>query len=553
VPHEDTPPTFVTPTDDALDPFETLQRLTDVMQRVDQEHPDVRLLSAHIAVVVAALLNDSEDVAEENDKLTTQSRKLAARVERLEKTTGRTKQQLNQALAAAGELRTNVNAERRLRRRAEQTRDDAHRLTDVQQRPASNDDELARLQSRLQQAHAEIDKLTTALEDAENDRDTAIRDRALLAARAEERDLTEADEPPQPPAPDSFAEVLARGEHPLLVYSLDRSITDSLDRHTETSAAWRRCVTDAIATMIAYATAKAEARRTGQPAGPALADLRSFARSGDRARISPNRIALSETRAVTGDSPLRPATPVPRTANRRPQGNRHRPRAHPHRPAATRTAAVLPRPHRRSRRRQNLPRLPRPAPRQPAHGLTRRPGQQLDEQRRRQWRHNDDGLRRGLDFVSVVVLQLQRIAELAAGRDAADQHLIELLQGDAVFPVVVDLAHDDGPAVVGHANVGFRPILVAVPGVAELRQPGSVIDGEFVLHPAVDLQDLAPLTEPYEVDEVALEAADKVTVGIDGVLDVAGVQRGLDHVIAEIVHRAMVNIRCKIYRAMPSR
>jgi HAMP domain-containing protein len=319
VPHEDTPPTFVTPTDDAPDPFETLQRLTDVMQRVDQEHPDVRLLSAHIAVVVAALLNDSEDVAEENDKLTTQSRKLAARVERLEKTTGRTRQQLNQALAAAGELRTNVNAERRLRRRAEQTRDDAHRLTDVQQRPASNDDELARLQSRLQQAHAEIDKLTTALEDAENDRDTAIRDRALLAARAEERDLTEADEPPQPPAPDSFAEVLARGEHPLLVYSLDRSITDSLDRHPETSAAWCRCVTDAIATMIAYATAKAEARRTGQPAGPALADLRSFARSGDRARISPNRIALSETRAVTGTARYarQRRFPVPRTVDPR--------------------------------------------------------------------------------------------------------------------------------------------------------------------------------------------------------------------------------------------
>jgi len=65
--------------------MEPLQRLMDVTEKVDKDHPDVRLLAVHVAAVVSAVLSDSENVAEENDTLTAQNRKLATRVERLEK------------------------------------------------------------------------------------------------------------------------------------------------------------------------------------------------------------------------------------------------------------------------------------------------------------------------------------------------------------------------------------------------------------------------------------------------------------------------------------
>jgi hypothetical protein len=94
----DSPPAFVPPNDD-LDFMEPLLRLKDAIEQVDKDHPDVRLLSAHVAVVVSAVLSDSESVAGENDALTAQNRKLSARVERLERTVGRQKKKLDEALA----------------------------------------------------------------------------------------------------------------------------------------------------------------------------------------------------------------------------------------------------------------------------------------------------------------------------------------------------------------------------------------------------------------------------------------------------------------------
>lgn len=312
----DIPPDFVPPRDDEDDYRVPLQRLMDVVAQVDKDHPDVRLLAAHVAVTIAAVLNDSDSLANENDALTTQNRKLAARVERLERTVSRQKKKLDEALATAAELRTVNSAERRLRRRAEQTRDDAA-LAGNQQPAAARDDELAQLRTQLQQMHAEVDRLAAAAEDADRERDLALHRRAQLAVLLDTLGADEPDEEERPEPPGSFSEVLVDGQHPLLEYSLDTTITDSLDRHAQ-APAWRRCVADTIATMTIYATAKADARRAGQPLGPDLADLKAFTRSGhDLVLISPERIALSESPAVTRTARFAQQRrfPVPRTVD----------------------------------------------------------------------------------------------------------------------------------------------------------------------------------------------------------------------------------------------
>jgi len=311
----DFPPDFVPPSDNP-DFRVPLQRLMDVTEQVDKDNPDVRLLSAHVAVVVAAVLNDSENVADENNALTAQNRKLAARVDRLDRIVGRQKKKLDEALAAAAELRTINSAERQLRRRAEQTRDDAA-LASQQQPAATRDDELAHLHAQLQLAHAEVDRLATAAEDAERERDIALHRRAQLAVLLGMLGSDEPDEVQQAEPPGSFSEVLADGRHPLLEYSLDTTTTDGLDRHAQ-APAWRRCVADTIATMTVYATAKADARRDGRPLGPDMADLKAFTRSGhDLVLISPDRIALSESPAVTRTARFAQQRrfPVPRTVD----------------------------------------------------------------------------------------------------------------------------------------------------------------------------------------------------------------------------------------------
>lgn len=211
----DSPPVFVPPNDD-LEFMEPLLRLKDAIEQVDKDHPDVRLLSAHVAVVVSAVLSDSENVADENDALTAQNRKLSARVERLERTVGRQKRKLDEALASVAELRTIGNAERRLRRCAEQTRDDAVRASDNQHQPTAVD-ELVQLRRQLKQADTDIDRLATSAENAE--RDNALHRRAQLAILLETLGADEPDEVEQPAAPDTFGEVLACGRHPLVEYS----------------------------------------------------------------------------------------------------------------------------------------------------------------------------------------------------------------------------------------------------------------------------------------------------------------------------------------------
>lgn len=311
----DAPPRFVPPSDDDIDPMDAAQRFFEALETVDKENPDVRLISAHAAVTVAAALHDFEDVSEENDRLTAQNRRLAARVARMEKAAKQAKRNLDEAVAATGEARTVLGAERRLRRRAEDARDQA--LTAGAAQPTTDDGEIGRLRAELRQAHTELDELVVTVEEAEIERDAAIQRHAMAAIRLATLDGQEQDEPVEPPTAARFADVLAHAEHPLLVLSLDQSITDGLDEHTP-APGWRRCVAATLATMAAYATAKADARQAGQPAGPDLADLWAFTRSGhDRVQISPSRVALSESVAVTGTDRLarQRRFPVPRTVD----------------------------------------------------------------------------------------------------------------------------------------------------------------------------------------------------------------------------------------------
>lgn len=312
----DFPPDFVPPSDD--DDFRVpLQRLMDVVAQVDKDHPDVRLLAAHVAVTIAAILNANENVADENDALTGQNRKLTARVERLERTVGRQKKKLDEALATAAELRTITAAERRLRRRAEQARDDAAPASNGPQPAASGDGELARLRAELQRAHADVDRLATAAEDADRERDLVLHRRAELAVLLDTFGADEPDEDELPDLAGSFGEVLVAGRHQLLEFSLDTTIVDGLDQHAQ-APAWRRCVAGTLATMARYATAKVDARDAGRSPGPDLADLKAFARSGhDLVLISPDRIALSESPAVTRTArfAVQRRFPVPRTVD----------------------------------------------------------------------------------------------------------------------------------------------------------------------------------------------------------------------------------------------
>ena len=312
------PPKFVMPSDDPrIDPMDAVQRLTDAFAQVeDKQHADVRLVGAHAAIAVAVLLDEIQEVSDENDRLITKNRKLQGRVDRLEKAAKRTGRALAEASAATRELRTNLNAERRLRQRTGPVEDAA---VSAGNSPLTGGpgEEMVQLRTELQRAHIDIDGLIGEVEAAERKRDAAVQRAALLAHRLEVLGAEGQDEPEAPRTPATFAEVLADGEHPLLFMSLDRSVTADLDRHAA-APGWRRCVVDTIATMTAYATAKAEARRAGRAAGADLADLRAFTRSGhEQVRISPRRISRSESATVTGTARLAQQRrfPVPRSVS----------------------------------------------------------------------------------------------------------------------------------------------------------------------------------------------------------------------------------------------
>ena len=286
---------------------EPLERLRLVMANVNTSNPDVRTVLAHTATAVAAVLEDSADRVNDNDKLAAKVRRLEKLNERLQRAADTAAEKAQAALTANTELRLELKRERTAREVAER----AHAAA------VSNDDdrpelklarENAELEQRLQRAHDDLD-VQAALADAaeaerdgaEAERDEAVWRRAVLAAHLGVPDtgVSDTGEPAEELPPVSFIEVLDRAAHPLLEFTLDREIAAALDRHPR-AAVWRRCTAAALATMGIYADAKARAHARGTSAGPGLADLAAFARSGcDHIAISAARIATSESATVT--------------------------------------------------------------------------------------------------------------------------------------------------------------------------------------------------------------------------------------------------------------
>ncbi|WP_163513198.1 hypothetical protein [Fodinicola acaciae] len=183
--------------------------------------------------------------------------------------------------------------------RIERGRRQAERVAPVEQ---ATETELALVRTELAAAVADRDLYARLLETAEDERDEAIRVRGRLAAEV----LQLRPDPVDPvemaaagPVPATFAEVIDAAAHPLLAFTLDREITAQLDRFPP-AAGWRRRTVQALETLVAYASAKDEVRRSGQPAGHALADLATFVRAGGpRVALSAAAIALNESAQVT--------------------------------------------------------------------------------------------------------------------------------------------------------------------------------------------------------------------------------------------------------------
>ncbi|MFC4910102.1 hypothetical protein [Actinomadura gamaensis] len=212
-----------------------------------------------------------------------------------------------------------ADSERRSRTQLTLLRDEASAAHQARTQAEQHADHLAR---QLAEALTERDLFAEALDDAEAERDAAVRDRGVLAARLADVAPAVASAPPPAVAdrvPGSFEALIAEAAArcPLLVLDdLDGSVAAALDPHPK-AASWRRKARDALATLEAYARAKQRARRAGTPPGPHLADLLAFVRSGaPGALISANIIALAESDRVEHQEkfrqarmfPVRPAT-----------------------------------------------------------------------------------------------------------------------------------------------------------------------------------------------------------------------------------------------------
>ncbi|MEV5571844.1 hypothetical protein AB0L06_17495 [Spirillospora sp. NPDC052269] len=234
---------------------------------------------------------------------------------------GKSASEVNRLQSRLTELESVLaSAERRAKRELTLLQDEA---TAAQQARTQAEQHADHLAGQLAEALTERDLFAEALDDAEAERDAAVRDRGVLAARL--ADVAPAVASAPPPAatgdrvPGSFegliAEIAAR--HPLLVLDdLDGSLAAALDPHPK-AASWRRKARDALTTLDAYARAKQRARRAGTPPGPHLSDLLAFVRSGAPGTlISANIIALAESDRVEHQEkfrqarmfPVRPAT-----------------------------------------------------------------------------------------------------------------------------------------------------------------------------------------------------------------------------------------------------
>ena len=174
----------------------------------------------------------------------------------------------------------------------------------------------------------ERDLLQRLLEQAEEERDDAVHElglaRFLAAPTHSQTPAAVAGEPGS--IPDTFAHLLkeSRQHHSLLIFDfLDDRLAAELDAYPGAKR-WRRKTFGTLTTMNAYAAAKAEARRTDQPPGARLANLRAYAGSGfSCSLISANTIALSESDAVKANPRYREARTFPVHPETSPRGKAH--------------------------------------------------------------------------------------------------------------------------------------------------------------------------------------------------------------------------------------
>ncbi|XVQ15434.1 hypothetical protein ACQP1W_23760 [Spirillospora sp. CA-255316] len=216
----------------------------------------------------------------------------------------------------------------------EARRDLAALRADKQRLCKENQRLLAQLTELREQAEAtrpQLDQIAqlTAERDAYLDechllteeRDLAVRQRGVLALRlaslarttgaaADAAVIDEGDDT----VPGSMQELLAQAAHryPLLDFTrLDKRPAYALDQHPKADA-WRRKISDALASLHHYAAVKRQRLDTGQEPGPELAGFYSFLRSGHTgALISAHIAAMGESDLSESNQRYRQARTFP--------------------------------------------------------------------------------------------------------------------------------------------------------------------------------------------------------------------------------------------------
>jgi hypothetical protein len=205
---------------------------------------------------------------------------------------------------------------------------DKQRLSKENQRLLA---QLAELREQVEAARPQLDQIArlTAERDAALDdchllteeRDRAVRQRGVLALRLASltRTVGAAEDAAVIPdgggaVPGSMRELLAQAahRHPLLDFTrLDKRPAYALDQHPKADA-WRRKISDALASLHHYATVKLQCLDTGQEPGPELAGFYSFLRSGHAgALISAHIAAMGESELSETNQRYRQARTFP--------------------------------------------------------------------------------------------------------------------------------------------------------------------------------------------------------------------------------------------------
>jgi hypothetical protein len=163
--------------------------------------------------------------------------------------------------------------------------------------------ELTEARAALEKLKGEQDILNGLVQEAEAERDAAMRARRGVEARLaeyERRAQAAGVLPGIRGLLDGSTLVgiveQARRVCPLVTFTLDSGPLAALD-HNVSAGPVRQKLADAFATMQEYAEAKALARAIGEPAGPALANLLTYTRAG-YGYLSAQKVVLRESDQV---------------------------------------------------------------------------------------------------------------------------------------------------------------------------------------------------------------------------------------------------------------